>query len=60
MSNEEFLRQFKVLVGDRSNGEIARLLKVSKPTVDRWISGVNFPHQLVMSGILNKLTDSIL
>lgn len=38
------------------DGEMARMLKVSRPTIGRWIRGFSTPHQLGRRAIFDALT----
>ena len=35
--------------------EIAKLMRISVPTVYRWRNGINNPHPFVLKGILERL-----
>lgn len=49
------LLQEAVMRTGLSDKKIARIMKISVPTVNRWRTGKNSPHKLAIPGIIRRL-----
>lgn len=55
MTKEEFRSQLDALCGHLSDIEVARLLRLSVPTIVRWRHGISAPHPLARRGVIRRL-----
>lgn len=58
MEREDFAKEFIKRVAGRSDVELARLLHVSIPTIDRYKRGVSSPHPLGQQSMLDVMVSS--
>jgi hypothetical protein len=61
MTDDGFTRCFNDIVAliERSEIEIADELRVSRPTVQRWMNGTNLPHPGMRRAVLVFLTEML-
>lgn len=57
MTNEEFRNKMIEYHKRYSASEIASILEVTKPTVEHWISGSNYPQVLARQSIVKKMDE---
>jgi hypothetical protein len=56
---------FRTFVGDariileKSEADIADLLGISRPTLNRWINGRSIPHPLMRPAVLSKILSQV-
>lgn len=53
----DFTREFNLLAGNKSDVELATMLRVSWPTIQRWRAGESAPHPVGREPILRALKD---
>lgn len=56
----DFVEELNKRIRGRSDLEVARLCKVSLPTVDRWKRGVSSPHSLGQESVMTALDRDVI